>query len=168
MHLAKGGCPEFWKPRAWRPFQPSPPPPVPPALSCIPQPGPVTEVDGAVATDFFTVLSTGQRFTEDQWLNVQAFSMLRPWLLLRGPESPGAPDTGGTRRAPGGPWPPKPSPVGTSIPVREAERSLRAGLTDPFTQLFVLCKLSLSLDLRVSSEGQAAAPDTGHWAPCLG
>ncbi|XP_036097290.1 AP-5 complex subunit zeta-1 isoform X2 [Molossus molossus] len=57
------------------------------------QPVPVTEVDGAVATDFFTVLSTGQRFTEDQWLNVQAFSMLRSWLLLSGPESPGAPDT---------------------------------------------------------------------------
>uniref|UniRef100_A0A2K5I1B4 AP-5 complex subunit zeta-1 n=1 Tax=Colobus angolensis palliatus TaxID=336983 RepID=A0A2K5I1B4_COLAP len=57
------------------------------------QPGPITEVDGAVATDFFTVLSTGHRFTEDQWLNVQAFSMLRAWLLPPGglshPSAPG-------------------------------------------------------------------------------
>ncbi|XP_070636374.1 AP-5 complex subunit zeta-1 isoform X3 [Bos indicus] len=56
------------------------------------QPGPVTEVDGTVATDFFTVLSTGQRFTEDQRLNVQAFSMLRAWLLQGGPARPGAAD----------------------------------------------------------------------------
>lgn len=49
-----------------------------------------------MATDFFTVLSTGQHFTEDQWLNVQAFSMLRAWLLHSGPESTGPADTGGT------------------------------------------------------------------------
>lgn len=48
------------------------------------QPGPVTEVDGAVATDFFTVLSVGQCHTQDQWLNMQAFSMLRKWLLCYG------------------------------------------------------------------------------------
>uniref|UniRef100_K7FTF7 Adaptor related protein complex 5 subunit zeta 1 n=1 Tax=Pelodiscus sinensis TaxID=13735 RepID=K7FTF7_PELSI len=48
------------------------------------QPGPITEVDGAVATDFFTVLSIGQYYTEDQWLNMQAFSMLRKWLLCYG------------------------------------------------------------------------------------
>ncbi|XP_029389727.1 AP-5 complex subunit zeta-1 isoform X2 [Mus pahari] len=56
------------------------------------QPGPITEVDGAVASDFFTVLSTGQHFTEDQWVNMQAFSMLRKWLLHSGPEDPGSPD----------------------------------------------------------------------------
>ncbi|XP_023569229.1 AP-5 complex subunit zeta-1 isoform X1 [Octodon degus] len=56
------------------------------------QPGPITEVDGAVASDFFTVLSMGQHFTEDQWLNVQAFSMLQTWLLLSSPESAGTPD----------------------------------------------------------------------------
>lgn len=47
-----------------------------------------------MASDFFTVLSTGQHFTEDQWLNMQAFSMLRKWLLHSGPEDPGSPDAG--------------------------------------------------------------------------
>lgn len=46
-----------------------------------------------MATDFFTVLSTGQHFTEDQWLNVQAFSMLRAWLLHSSPEGTGPADT---------------------------------------------------------------------------
>lgn len=68
-----------------------------PALSFLPQPGPITEVDGAVASDFFTVLSTGQHFTEDQWVNMQAFSMLRKWLLHSGPEEPGSPDAGAPR-----------------------------------------------------------------------
>ncbi|CAL8275005.1 unnamed protein product [Lota lota] len=46
------------------------------------QPGPVTELDGSVSGDFFTVLcGAAQGFTEDQWLNAHAFSLLRPWLL---------------------------------------------------------------------------------------
>ncbi|NWH84316.1 AP5Z1 protein, partial [Aegithalos caudatus] len=48
------------------------------------QPAPITEMDGAVATDFFTVLSVAQNYTQDQWLNVQTFSMLRNWLLCYG------------------------------------------------------------------------------------
>lgn len=47
-----------------------------------------------MASAFFTVLSTGQHFTEDQWLNMQAFSMLRTWLLHSGPEDPDVPDAG--------------------------------------------------------------------------
>ncbi|NXK28272.1 AP5Z1 protein, partial [Arenaria interpres] len=66
------------------------------------QPGPVTEVDGAIATDFFTVLSVGQYYTEDQWLNVQAFSMLRNWLLCygaKGLKPPNSDDKSGMDRS---------------------------------------------------------------------
>ncbi|XP_037834626.1 AP-5 complex subunit zeta-1 isoform X3 [Kryptolebias marmoratus] len=45
------------------------------------QPLPIAELDGSVSGDFFTVLCVGQGFTEDQWMNVYSFSMLRHWLL---------------------------------------------------------------------------------------
>ncbi|XP_071330354.1 AP-5 complex subunit zeta-1 isoform X1 [Trachinotus anak] len=45
------------------------------------QPVPIAELDGTVSGDFFTVLCVGQSFTEDQWMNVYSFSMLRHWLL---------------------------------------------------------------------------------------
>ncbi|XP_049416636.1 AP-5 complex subunit zeta-1 isoform X2 [Epinephelus fuscoguttatus] len=45
------------------------------------QPVPIAELDGTVSSDFFTVLCVGQGFTEDQWMNVYSFSMLRHWLL---------------------------------------------------------------------------------------
>ncbi|XP_062341409.1 AP-5 complex subunit zeta-1 isoform X2 [Osmerus eperlanus] len=45
------------------------------------QPGPIAELDGSVSGDFFTVLCVSQAFSEDQWMNVHSFSMLRRWLL---------------------------------------------------------------------------------------
>ncbi|XP_042293345.1 AP-5 complex subunit zeta-1 isoform X1 [Sceloporus undulatus] len=57
------------------------------------QPGPISEVDGTVATDFFTVLSVGQHYTEDQWLNMQTFSMLRKWLLCYGSDGTTSPNS---------------------------------------------------------------------------
>ncbi|KAK6476180.1 AP-5 complex subunit zeta-1 isoform X1 [Huso huso] len=57
------------------------------------QPGPITEVDGAVAADFFTVLSLGQSYTEDQWMNMHAFSMIRKWLLCYSTDGNGNGDT---------------------------------------------------------------------------
>ncbi|KAM3597308.1 uncharacterized protein V6R79_002871 [Siganus canaliculatus] len=45
------------------------------------QPAPIAELDGTVSADFFTVLCVGQGFTDDQWMNVYSFSMLRHWLL---------------------------------------------------------------------------------------
>ncbi|NXY84835.1 AP5Z1 protein, partial [Alcedo cyanopectus] len=66
------------------------------------QPGPVTEVDGVIATDFFTVLSVGQYYTQDQWLNVLSFSMLRNWLLCyggKGLKTPNSDDKSGVDRS---------------------------------------------------------------------
>ncbi|XP_075888420.1 AP-5 complex subunit zeta-1 [Nelusetta ayraudi] len=45
------------------------------------QPAVVAELDGTVSGDFFTVLCVGQGFTDDQWMNVYSFSILRHWLL---------------------------------------------------------------------------------------
>lgn len=62
------------------------------------QPVPIAELDGTVSGDFFTVLCVGQGFTEDQWMNVYSFSMLRHWLLTYHSVSSGstAADTGMT------------------------------------------------------------------------
>lgn len=59
---------------------------------------PIAELDGTVSGDFFTVLCVGQGFTEDQWMNVYSFSMLRHWLLTYHSVSSGniAADTGMT------------------------------------------------------------------------
>ncbi|XP_047215970.1 AP-5 complex subunit zeta-1-like isoform X3 [Girardinichthys multiradiatus] len=51
------------------------------AQSALLKPLPTAELDGSVSGDFFTVLCVGQGFTEDQWMNVYSFSMLRQWLL---------------------------------------------------------------------------------------
>ncbi|KAL7979280.1 hypothetical protein Chor_015304 [Crotalus horridus] len=64
-------------------------------------PGPITEVDGTVASDFFTVLSVGQNYTEDQWLNMQAFSMLRKWLLCYRSDATSNPNSEALKKADG-------------------------------------------------------------------
>ncbi|XP_064171542.1 AP-5 complex subunit zeta-1 isoform X1 [Anguilla rostrata] len=63
------------------------------------QPAPLTEVDGAVAGDFFTVLCVGQSYTEDQWMNMYAFSMIRKWLLTYDTEGTGNADSAQLKRA---------------------------------------------------------------------
>ncbi|NWY91703.1 AP5Z1 protein, partial [Loxia curvirostra] len=88
------------------------------------QPAPITEVDGAVATDFFTVLSVAQHYTQDQWLNVQTFSMLRNWLLYYGGKeldtfNPGA-TAGGDRCVTA--VVPAPATPGRLLPPRERLR----------------------------------------------
>ncbi|XP_071246444.1 AP-5 complex subunit zeta-1-like isoform X2 [Salvelinus alpinus] len=45
------------------------------------QPGPVVELDGCVCGDFFTVLCVSQAFSDDQWMNLYCFSLLRHWLI---------------------------------------------------------------------------------------
>uniref|UniRef100_A0A3Q4ADU6 Uncharacterized protein n=1 Tax=Mola mola TaxID=94237 RepID=A0A3Q4ADU6_MOLML len=54
---------------------------------------PITELDGTVSGDFFTVLCVGQGFTDDQWMNVYSFSMLRHWLLTYHSSSNSTADT---------------------------------------------------------------------------
>ncbi|KAL4240767.1 AP-5 complex subunit zeta-1 [Mactra antiquata] len=40
----------------------------------------VTEIDGAPSNNFFTVLSIGQYYTDDQLANIMSFSMLYQWI----------------------------------------------------------------------------------------
>ncbi|KAM6957856.1 AP-5 complex subunit zeta-1 [Aplochiton taeniatus] len=64
------------------------------------QPGPTAELDGSVSGDFFTVLCVGQCFSDDQWMNVYSFSVLRHWLLtyhsVADGNATGDPDTHGS------------------------------------------------------------------------
>lgn len=62
------------------------------------QPVPIAELDGTVSGDFFTVLCVGQGFTDDQWMNVYSFSILRHWLLTYHSVSNGT-TTGDTGKA---------------------------------------------------------------------
>eukprot|EP01132_Coremiostelium_polycephalum_P005947 gene5947-7406_t len=41
---------------------------------------PVTELDGSITIEFFTVLNNSQVYTEDQTFNIYSFSMLYTWL----------------------------------------------------------------------------------------
>eukprot|EP01125_Pyxidicula_operculata_P018637 TRINITY_DN6633_c0_g1_i1.p1 TRINITY_DN6633_c0_g1~~TRINITY_DN6633_c0_g1_i1.p1 ORF type:complete len:681 (-),score=91.62 TRINITY_DN6633_c0_g1_i1:599-2377(-) len=44
------------------------------------KPQPITEHDGSISQDFFTILNITQQFTEDQLFNIQSFSMLYSWI----------------------------------------------------------------------------------------
>ncbi|XP_074647324.1 AP-5 complex subunit zeta-1-like [Tubulanus polymorphus] len=44
------------------------------------QPSTVTEIDGSLNRDFFTILNVGKYYTDDQLLNVHSFSVLKVWL----------------------------------------------------------------------------------------
>lgn len=51
-------------------------------------PEPVTEIDGSIAREFFTILNNAQPYTEDQCYNVFTFSALHSWLnSLYNPEN---------------------------------------------------------------------------------
>ena len=43
-------------------------------------PEPVTEIDGTIAREFFTILNNAQSYTEDQSYNIVIFSSLYSWL----------------------------------------------------------------------------------------
>ncbi|XP_058233811.1 AP-5 complex subunit zeta-1 isoform X2 [Hemibagrus wyckioides] len=63
------------------------------------QPALMTEVDGAVAGDFFTVLCVGQSYTEDQWMNMYTFSMIKSWLLTYDTDCSSATESAQLKRA---------------------------------------------------------------------
>lgn len=41
---------------------------------------PITEIDGSIAREFFTILNNAQSYTDDQLYNIFAFSGLYSWL----------------------------------------------------------------------------------------
>ncbi|KAL0992492.1 hypothetical protein UPYG_G00094000 [Umbra pygmaea] len=55
--------------------------------------GTVAELDGSVCGDFFTVLCVSPSFSEDQWMNLYSFSLLRHWLITYHSGNEGNPST---------------------------------------------------------------------------